>query len=571
MPIARFQMPDGRIARFEVPEGTSPEQAQSMMEAHFSQPDLTEQQPIQQTQPTAMQEVQASVPGRVLQGVRDPIDQAAALLPKGLQAVTSLGGNYPNPVSQFFGDEAARVQDINKQNEAEYQAAKEAAGFKGADISRFGGNVISPANLAVALRIGKAASLGGRMAKSAGVGAISGTLAGEADVNSPDYWKEKAKSAALGTAFGGALPVVTGGLARVLSPVVNSKAAELLKQGITPTIGQILGGTAQKAEEKLQSVPILGDAITHAKGKTLEEFNKVALNRALSPIGEKVSSIGREGVAEVKQKLSNAYNNLLPKISFVPDEQFQKEFASLQQMATGLGEKEQAKFNNIIADVMSKASPNGAMTGETFKIAESKLLNEAKKFVGSGDAYQRELGDALNEALRIMRSSLPRTNPMYGEQLQRINEGFANYARIRQAASSTNAGAKEGVFTPAQLAQAVRMMDKSAGKGASATGTALMQDLAEQGTNVLGNTVPDSGTAGRVLLSGGIGGVAGSTGTLIPTAVGLGTASLPYIGIGRKLAADVLTKRPEKAKELALMLRNSTPALAGAVPFALNQ
>lgn len=31
MPIARFQMPDGRIGRFEVPEGTSPEQAQSMI------------------------------------------------------------------------------------------------------------------------------------------------------------------------------------------------------------------------------------------------------------------------------------------------------------------------------------------------------------------------------------------------------------------------------------------------------------------------------------------------------------------------------------------------------------
>lgn len=32
MPIARFQMPDGRIARFEVPEGTSPEEAQALME-----------------------------------------------------------------------------------------------------------------------------------------------------------------------------------------------------------------------------------------------------------------------------------------------------------------------------------------------------------------------------------------------------------------------------------------------------------------------------------------------------------------------------------------------------------
>jgi hypothetical protein len=31
MPIARFEMPDGRIARFEVPEGTTPEQAQQLI------------------------------------------------------------------------------------------------------------------------------------------------------------------------------------------------------------------------------------------------------------------------------------------------------------------------------------------------------------------------------------------------------------------------------------------------------------------------------------------------------------------------------------------------------------
>jgi len=38
MPIARFQMPDGRVARFEVPEGTTPDQAQTMMQAHFAAP-----------------------------------------------------------------------------------------------------------------------------------------------------------------------------------------------------------------------------------------------------------------------------------------------------------------------------------------------------------------------------------------------------------------------------------------------------------------------------------------------------------------------------------------------------
>lgn len=35
MPIARFQLEDGRVARFEVPEGTTPEQATQMMQQHF--------------------------------------------------------------------------------------------------------------------------------------------------------------------------------------------------------------------------------------------------------------------------------------------------------------------------------------------------------------------------------------------------------------------------------------------------------------------------------------------------------------------------------------------------------
>ena len=37
MPIARYQLPDGRVARFEVPEGTTPEQAQQIGQDYFAQ------------------------------------------------------------------------------------------------------------------------------------------------------------------------------------------------------------------------------------------------------------------------------------------------------------------------------------------------------------------------------------------------------------------------------------------------------------------------------------------------------------------------------------------------------
>jgi hypothetical protein len=40
MPIARFEMPDGRIGRFEVPEGTSPEEAQQLIASSLGQMDL---------------------------------------------------------------------------------------------------------------------------------------------------------------------------------------------------------------------------------------------------------------------------------------------------------------------------------------------------------------------------------------------------------------------------------------------------------------------------------------------------------------------------------------------------
>jgi len=50
MPVARFEMPDGRIARFEVAEGTTPEQAQALISQQVA---ATQQQSAQPTQPQA--------------------------------------------------------------------------------------------------------------------------------------------------------------------------------------------------------------------------------------------------------------------------------------------------------------------------------------------------------------------------------------------------------------------------------------------------------------------------------------------------------------------------------------
>ena len=506
---------------------------------------------------------QKSALARFAQGARDPIDEAATMLPKGLQAVTSLGGNYPNPVSNFFGSEASRVQAMNKANEAEYKAAN--TGLQGMDVARLAGNVLSPTNLAVASKIPMAIRGAEAIKAGTAAGAIGGATA-QTDVNAPDYWANKALETGKGAGIGAGTSGLIAGGARIVRPETNEKVASLLRQGVTPTPGQTLGGMWNSIEEKAQSLPIVGDAIRFSRGKAQEEFNTAAMNRALNPIGEKSTAIGREGMTEVKTKLGKAYDAVLPNISFVPDAQWLAEKANFQKLISGLAPQEQATYNRIMGEVMHHASPNGQMTGETFKIAAGHLGEKAKSFSGSADPYARELGDALNGTLDSMRQTLIRANPMYSDRLKAIDTGYANYVRLRQAANSTNAGAREGVFTPAQLAAAVRAQDKSVGKGASATGNALMQDLAEQGTNILGSKVPDSGTAGRLALPLGAAGAAGYAGFgehILPAAGALGVASLPYLPVGRNIASAILTKRPEQAQMLADAIRKANPLLSG--------
>lgn len=78
MPIARFQMPDGRVARFEVPEGTTPEQAQGMMKDYFTG---------QQDQPVATETPAPAQPERP--GILDQLKRQAGLT--GRYAIEGLG------------------------------------------------------------------------------------------------------------------------------------------------------------------------------------------------------------------------------------------------------------------------------------------------------------------------------------------------------------------------------------------------------------------------------------------------------------------------------------------------
>ena len=503
----------------------------------------------------------SSVLSRFGQGLLDPVTAGAQMLTNALPAgVVKAGNEFNNYLADKTGlvgrlPEGGLNQQISE-HEAEYQRQRKAAGNEGIDFARMGGNILNPANLAIASRIPQALTTGGRIAAGLGGGALMGGIT--APVTEGDYAKEKAKQMAVGGAFGGAFPAAGA----MVSPKVNPQVQMLMKEGVTPTPGQILGGTAQIIEDKLTSVPFLGDAISYARRQGLNEFNSAALARALKSIGEKTENIGREGIADVREKLSSAYNALLPKLTFKADATFTSDLANLKQLASKLP-KEQAEtfLKHITNELEDKMTSSGLMSGDTLKTVESELNRLAKGYLIDPSFKEKQIGSALEEALNLVRQNLQRTNPSEAKELSKINEGYAQYARLRDAASRQ--GSLEGKFTPAQLAAAVRGQDKTVGKRAYSEGTSLMQDLTDAGKSVLSPKYPDSGTAGRgANIAGAFGAGAGYISPEVLT--GGAIASLPYLPYGRQAMAAMLAKRPTSAKEAAEAIRRLGPYSAPA-------
>jgi hypothetical protein len=500
---------------------------------------------------------------KFLTGAADPIHGGAQLLTKMLpDSVVNAG----NSVNNWLADKTGMVARLPeggvdqqvREREAQYQQQRAAAGESGFDGYRTIGNVASPANLALAARIPAAASFGGRIAAGAAGGAATSALN---PVTEGDFLPEKAKQMAAGAAFGAAVPAATGALSRVISPnaSTNPQLQLLRQEGVRPTIGQSLGGRWNAAEEKLTSVPLVGDMIANGRRSAAEDLNRAAYNRALAPIGQELprGAMGRDAVNATEEAISAGYNRLLPNLTFQADQQFTGNLSALrQQVATGAMDPRSAQaFDRILRnDVLAKFGGQSAMTGETFKRVEADLGQHIRRLGTSTDADQRLVGDALQTVQAEMRDALTRSNPAQAQELTLLNRAWANFKRPQRAAAGL--GAEDGIFSPAQLQSAVKALDRSKDKGRFARGDALMQDLSEAGKTVLGDKVPDSGTAGRSLLA--LLSLADPT-SISTGLIGAGTAA--YLPGVRGLLSNSVAARPQSAQAAANALRQTSPLL----------
>lgn len=509
-----------------------------------------------------------------MRGVRDPIDAGAQLLTRGLEAVAPAGSSFET----FMKGQRQNVEDINKKGEEDYQKGRLDTATP--DIARGVGNIVGSAPVAAAMPGAAAESLLARTGAGLAGGAASGALEPVFNTDNGDFWKQKAIQAGVGAAGGAVAPAIVGGVARIISPnasLPSSQARQLIDAGVTPTPGQILGGGANRMEEAAQSIPLVGDTIKNARGRAVQDFNRAAIDQALSPIGEKLGAdtpLGREAISEMHDKVGAAYDKLLPQLKVQADPQFVTNMRTLWQGSQSLTPDMANKFDSTMQNtVLRKFSPGGGMTGQSFKEVEGDLGKLAKDYSTSAIASERELGGAFKQAQAELRDLLARSNPAHADQLANINQAFGNTLRIEGAAGRI--GSDQGVFTPAQMLSSVRQLDPSMRKGAFARGEAPMQDLAEAGKAVLGNKVPDSGTPFRsmAMAAPALGAMylanpAAAAGVALTGAGAMGAYTKP----GTSLLASLLASRPSGAGNVAALLRQGAP-IATTLPaiLAANQ
>jgi len=409
-------------------------------------------------------------------------------------------------------------------------------------------------------------TLGQAAAGGAMLGAVQPTATGESRI----------PNIAMGAGGGAAGYGAMAGLGRVMAPQTPEAVRDLMARGVTPTPGQILGPTASRMEQGLSSLPVVGDIIKGAQTGSIEQFNKAVGNEVLSSVGMRVPADikpGNEMVKYVGDKLDEQYASLLPKMSAIIDDQFTSEIATIRQMGNQLPKDKARQLNNILQETMVKRiGSSRGIRGETIKEIESSLRKKASQYQGSSSADDQQLGDAIAESLNSLRGLVSRSNPQFAKELSNINKGWAKLSVLETAAGRV--GSAEGVFSPEAFRGAVKAGDTSVRDRRFARGQAMMQPLAQAGVNVLGKTVPDSGTPyrfGSAALGGGL--ATGALGGMIdPTLAAsiLGTGAVYGTDIGRRAAAAALTQRPEAIQALGRGVYGLAPS-AGLLGSGMSQ
>lgn len=452
---------------------------------------------------------------------------------------------------QISGAEYEKIRDQLRAQQGQFAQEQPVR----AGGTEFAASMAAPAAV-VAKPITRGAGILTDVLLGGGMGALSGAGKATDDVTG---------NAVTGGLVGGVGTGVLSGAGRLMAPAVRPEAAALREQGIPLTPGSAFGGRIQQVEQAAESLPIVGGIVTGARQKQFEKFNEAAYNKVLSNIDPQLKVpkglVGRDAYAFVEKAIGDQYDKAVPNLRVTFDPRVEKSFDAIKNRYSGtkLPKDLQDSFAQYVDGLKVDFKANQVISGNRAQAIKQDLASLA-------NAYAMETGEkkllagAYRDLQGLYMNIMKNQNPAFAADLTKADRAFKDFVRVQTAMAKTRGD--EGIFTPAQLESAVRQSDRSARKGAFARGAAPMQDLSGTATSVLGQKVPDSGTASRGM-TGAL--LTGSAGYVDPLAGGItALMTAPYYRLGE---AAMFAPRPQSFTEAVQRGRAAAPF---AVPGLLD-
>lgn len=483
-------------------------------------------------------------------GLGETVLTGQELLGKGMQAIGAggLGGDW------LASDAQKGITRLEQEAAADKAAHPWASG-----IGEFAGQMVLPGGI------------GGRVARGAGAlatGGLQGAIAGllSPSTDQEHFWRDRLLGLTTGAAAGAAAGKISNAIANAAAPVLRPLVKRLVDEGVELTPGQLAGGAVKRAEDALASIPVLGSAIRAAQRRSIETFNRAAINRSLDDIGLKLPdglNSGHEAIGWAQDEFSKAYARVIPRMQGTVDTGLRLDLGDILTKAArnNLPQEYQDQLRHVLTTEIANPfmQAGGQLPGDAVQKIGTQLDGLTKRMRISDNPYVQQMGRLLTEADGALDRMMSRQNPALQAAKDKIDAGYAKFKTVQAAAKSVGAHS-DGTFTPAQLNRAVSARDRSKDKAAFARGDALLQDLAIASRDVLPQRVPDSGTPERAALMALITGNA----YMEPhTGLALGAAAIPYTAPGSRAlnwAVNRLSQQPGPTRNaLATILQRGAP------------
>jgi hypothetical protein len=285
----------------------------------------------------------------------------------------------------------------------------------------------------------------------------------------------------------------------------------------------------------------------------------------LEPIGGDVGNkVGQEAIEEAQNLVSQAYTKALSGVGVVPDQVFTRDLSSALGGVRSLKRVGPEILDDVV-DILRPYDADPMLSGEAIDTISRELrtlkaaYRQDPRFTAVTKQVDRVERAIFDLADRQASGKIP--------EYMRARQAYRRLSTLEDAVLKAQ-NQTDGVFTAAQLGRAdTANTKKFGGKRAAARGDPPFNDLQQAGQEVLPNKVPDSGTAGRVLIplaALGVGGAADASGQTSGAGLTIGgiVAAL-YSRTGQRVLTKPVRGMKQGTRRRALMESQRTRRALG--------